>query len=144
MRRTVLLTCLLCVLTAGCVERTGDPPPYPQPTFEFETGTDDGTTTLRITVTHPNGPDIEPVRILVGDRIAYVNESYRSPFTESGAYENEWTDGIESGDSITVSKGSSLGDDVLIQLRRADTGEFVTVGSHEPPYGPTSDSSSSR
>lgn len=133
MRRYYLFVCLTCVLTAGCVSPTGDPPPYSQPTFEYESTSENGTTILNITVVDPSGLTSEPVRILVEDHVAYANGSLRPPYNASAAYENEWEDGLKAGDYIRVTNGSTLdpGTEVHIELRRSDTGEFVAVGGTE-------------
>lgn len=128
-----MLATISGTLTAGCIYRTGDPPPFPQPTFEYTYDRTNGTTVLTVTVVDGGGMSDEPLRILVDDTVAYENGSFCPPYENSSASENEWADGIEGGESTSFPVGNTTeaGVEVEIRLRRSDTGELVTVGGGE-------------
>lgn len=135
--RPLLLACLCVVcFTAGCTGPTGDPPPYPQPSFEY-TYTQDGTETrLSITVVDDGGVSNQSIRILVDDTVAYENGSFRGPYVASRPDENEWADGVETGDTLVVTNGARFppGANIEVEIRRRDTNEFVVVGSNETRF----------
>ncbi len=136
-----MLLCICMLVLAGCVSPTGNPPPYPQPSFEYTYTEDEGVTVLTVTVVDDGGITNETMRLLIGERVAYHNGSFRGPYVASSQGGNAWEDGVETGDRLTITNGSALayGVDVDIQLQRVDTGEYVTVGADETPRPPETD-----
>jgi len=135
--RTVLLVCLcMACLTVGCVEPTGDPPPYPQPTFEYTYTEDGNATLLNITFVDDGGVSNHSIRILVDDTVAYANGSFQAPYVAGRPYKNQWSDGVETGDTLVLTNGGRFppGANIEVEIQRRDTNEFVVVGSNETRF----------
>jgi hypothetical protein len=126
---------LATLLLSGClVHPTGDPPPHPQPAFEYSVSEADGATLLMIKVEAATGLADQPLRIRLDDQVIYNNGSFKGPYTASEAYKNQWANGIETGETITITNGQSLPNArIKIEIIPDDSDSFVPVGVTDMP-----------